>query len=96
MCPAAGWVLMRALSWAGRHETDGRIPGDVLDEFADDDKQEAVKALVEVGFLESPDTIGYEETGEYQIHDYLQYNPSREDAAARRAASAERKARQRA
>ncbi|EHN09402.1 Chromosomal replication initiator protein DnaA [Patulibacter medicamentivorans] len=88
--PAAVGLLTMAITYSAAHETDGVIDRDWFEEhciLAQLDADATIAALVDVGFLEQLD----EET--LQVHDYLDYQPSREKEQQRRAAEADRKAR---
>jgi hypothetical protein len=78
-----------ALSWCGEYLTDGFIPEAQIRRLSLSDNYQAIAAhLVSVGLWDIAD-------GGYQIHDYLEYNPSAEQVRAQRAANAERQARHR-
>lgn len=86
--PAAGWAVVVAFCYCGRHLTDGEFPlGPVLREAGvEKDKAEA---LVGVGMWhlhghDCPDCPQPRE-GKAQIHDYLQHQRSRAEAEAMRA-----------
>jgi hypothetical protein len=89
--PLAGWMHVAGLVYSGRYLTDGFVPTAMIPRLADfhgigiDDRvgelatfghdvenQELVDRLVELGMWEPV------ENG-YQIHDYLDYQPSREE-----------------
>lgn len=90
--PLAGWLHVCALVYCGRYLTDGFIPHGQVPKMADwtgialvppdnslasagsnVDWRQLVQRLVGVGLWVAVD-------GGYQIHDYLEYNPSREEA----------------
>lgn len=75
-----------ALSWVAQYEEDGRVSVEwVEDQLPEEaERASAVSALVDAGLWE-PNGSGW------LIHDYLEYNPSKEQAAAKRAADAARK-----
>jgi hypothetical protein len=97
--PLAGWVHVCGLCYCNRNLTDGYVPRNVARRLADFehigletggvpgmvavgvdvDCEMLVEALVEVGMWE-------EVEGGYLIHDYLDYNPSKDDVLARREA----------
>jgi hypothetical protein len=82
--PLAVALHIAALCYAARQRTDGFIPGAVVSRLVDIRKPAAeVARLVQAGLWESVE-------GGYAIHDYLAYNPSREQIDAERAATAER------
>lgn len=83
-------LLIASIIWCNRHLTDGRIPKAALPVLS---QKKTVKknaeALVRVGL--------WEDHGSYwQVHDYLDWNPSREEVEKQRAASAERMRKSRA
>lgn len=101
--PLAGWLHVCGLCYAARYLTDGFVPsaqvpsltrfdhvgyetGGVPGMFSvgeDADPFVLVDALVKVG-------MWHQVRGGYQIHDYLEYNPSREKALQKRADNAAR------
>ena len=85
--PAAVGLHARALSYAANHEQDGRVSRDALSALAHDDdlRDEAVQVLTDAG-------LWHENGDGYVIHDFLDYNPSRESLTERRKADRERKA----
>lgn len=83
--PAIGlWAL--AISWCNRRLTDGDVPGDRIRILGG--SKALADRLVSAGLF---DAAG----GDYRVHDFLQFNDSREDVIARREADAERKRRAR-
>ena len=78
-------TIVQLLCYAARNLTDGEIPARVIARM----DAETVAELVRVGLLDRG------EWGTYAIHDYLEYNPSREKVRADRAATAARVARHR-
>ena len=87
--PLAAWLHVTALCYSARHLTDGRIPKAKAVRLADiPDPAEHVAALLSEGmWVEEPD--------HYVIHDYLDYQPSRESVLAERSAARERMAKKR-
>ena len=84
--PLAGWLNVCALCYCGRYLTDGFVSSRQVRKLIDvDDITPLVTALVTNGLWD-------EVEGGYQIHDYLQYNPSREKTLADRKANAKRQA----
>jgi hypothetical protein len=104
--PLASWLYVCALQYASRSLTDGFVPirqvanlanfdgisvnlGSMLDGavgLGDDVHIGALaETLVDVGLWEPA-------PGGYQIHDYLEYNPSKADVLAQRRQNAERQA----
>lgn len=84
--PAIGLHVL-ALSWSNRYLTDGLVPADQVARLGGPRK--LAEALVAAGLWEL-DRAGY------RIHDYLDYNDSREVVLRRRNAEREKKRRQRA
>lgn len=80
-----------AISYCSRHETDGIVDIEWIAEKIPSAKERArvLAALVDCELFEPVDA------GHFRIHDYLDYNPSRAQLQAKRAADAERKARAR-
>ena len=75
-----------ALSWCGEYLTDGFIPEAQVRRLSLSDNYQATAAhLVSVGLWDIAN-------GGYQIHDYLEYNPSAEQVKADREANAKRQA----
>lgn len=76
-----------ALAWVANHEQDGKVPPHVVAMLMPDqpDRDRAVATLVDVG-------LWHENGAGYVIHDYLDYNPSREYLEQRREADRDRKA----
>jgi len=73
------WV--RAASWAAAYETDGLVPTDVMRGFG---RPRDAAALVEAG-LWVPCASGF------WLHDFLKYNPSKEQLEAERAKARRRR-----
>ena len=81
--PLASWLYVCSLTFAGQYLTDGHIPSTMLGMLAAvDNAQELADRLVDVGLWE-------EVEGGYQIHDFTEYNPTREEVRGVRAARAE-------
>lgn len=76
---AAGWLHVCGLCYCGRYLTDGVVPAAQAFRLTGMDKQ-MVKHLLE----RLVDVCLWENTpsGDYQIHDYLDFNPSREESLA--------------
>lgn len=88
------WV--RALSWCGDHETDGVIRKAAAtamavvvaaDPLCSGTADELIERLVRIGLWEQLPG------GDYRVHNFLDYNPSREQLQAKRAKVAARVAR---
>lgn len=86
--PVAGWLHVCALCWCSRQLTDGHIPEGIVSRLADVPRpMREVERLVAAG-LWVPDTA----IGGWWIHDYAEFQVSRESALAHReAVSAERR-----
>jgi hypothetical protein len=87
--PAAVGLHAMAITYSSRHETDGYVDLDWLEEKLPNarNRERVLRALVETGLLEAVDD------GRFQVHDYLDYNPSSAQLQDRRRKDAERKAR---
>src|SRR5256885_1498948 len=85
LAPLALGLQMRALCWASRHLTDGALPKDCLPSLLMDldPTFDWASAMVRAGLWKKT-------RAGYTIHDYLQYNPSREESAAARERNAQR------
>jgi len=71
-------MWLSGLVYAARRSTDGFIPASLpRRESGEEDPQPYVDALIEAGLWRRVE-------GGYQIHDYLEYNPSKADADAKR------------
>jgi hypothetical protein len=91
---AAELLWRRSISWSGKHLTDGLVRREALPVLFGNlselgvAQDAAVARVVAAGLWEET------ESG-WQIHDYLEYNPSRRAVRARRNLEREKKARQR-
>jgi hypothetical protein len=85
--PEAMGLFLLALSWCADYLTDGFVPEIQVRRllFVCDDPLAIADKLVGAELWERAD-------GGYQIHDYLEYNPSAEQVKAERAANAKRQA----
>lgn len=81
--PLAECLFVRGLTYAARYLTDGFVPASHLRRMGDMDAIEEAGQLVAVG-------LWHEAGGGYQIHDYLDYNPSAEKVKAEREAARDR------
>jgi hypothetical protein len=85
--PLAGWLHVAATCYCSRHLTDGFLPSGALSRLATFPRRvqasDLAAALVRVGLWEQA------EDG-YRVHDYLDYNPSREQVERKRAEWADR------
>lgn len=87
--PLAGWLHVCGMLYCARLLTDGFIPAGQVRKLADVDNAGALAdTLVEVGLWDRVD-------GGFQVHDYLEYNPSREKVLAERDANKQRQERYR-
>ncbi len=93
--PLAGWLWVCAIAWSNRNGTDGRIPRQKITALADFDgigvytgtftgddvdPRDLAQHLVDVGLFEPlPD-------GSWMIHDYTDYQLTKDEMAERRAA----------
>jgi hypothetical protein len=82
---AATGLWVRCATYSAQYLTDGHIPADVARGFG---RPREITALVDSGL--------WVDNGDgYLMPDYLDYNPSREQVLAERAAARERQARKR-
>lgn len=86
----AGWLHFAAVCYCNRQLTDGVIPKGVVSRLTDrKNPHKLARKLIEVGlWIEHPEG--------YAVHDYLDYQQSREQVLAQRAASSERQRKGRA
>ena len=83
----AAWMDVCGMCYAARYLTDGFVPTKQVPKLTDKpNPDELAQILVDVGLWEP-------RPGGFQIHDYLDYNPTREQVLRQRAADLERKAR---
>jgi hypothetical protein len=80
-----------AISYAADHETDGAVPAWFVEGLLPKPKERklVISTLADLIMLE-------EAGGDFAVHDFLDYNPSKADLAARREREAERKRKARA
>lgn len=92
LSPAAGWLHVCALCWCNRNLTDGIVPKGVEKRLT---ASTGVKKLTDELVTKG---IWIDEGDQWRIHDYLDFQPSREQVEEERAKAAERqrKARERA
>lgn len=84
--PAALGLHARAMSWVAKQETNGHLPEDIAAMLQPDDTERdaMVSVLVDTGL--------WHENGEgFVIHDYLDYNHSREELQEKRRRDRDRK-----
>lgn len=74
--PLGGWLYVCGLTYCARYLTDGFIPASRVKLMADiPNIQQVASKLVDLGLWEVAD-------GGYLVHDYLEYNPSSDEARA--------------
>lgn len=85
---AALGLWVRALSYVAHYETDGAIDEDTMLSLSSSRRgvRKLMDELLETGLLDRADDGGL------RIHDYLDYNPSREEVSARRQSDVRRQA----
>lgn len=81
-------LWLAACCWSSRYETDGHLPSEIVKRLPWH-APEAVAELVAAGLWEGSE-------GGWQIHDFLKFNPSREQREGKRVAWRERQAQHRA
>ncbi len=87
--PLAGWLFVCGLGYCARQLTDGFIPEAQVRKLADlKNAGREAQRLVDAGLWERVD-------GGYQVHDYLDYQPSAEKVLGDRSAAQERMRRRR-
>jgi hypothetical protein len=88
---AAVGLWTQAIVYSARHLTDGYIENTWLEEKVPQRRQreELVTRLVEARMFDANGGAGY------VVHDYLDFNPSREEVMRRRELAAERKRKER-
>jgi hypothetical protein len=80
----AAWQFVCGLAYCNKHLTDGFIPRGAVRRLADvEDPFRLAATLVDVGLWESVD-------GGWMVHDYLNYQPSRQTVVTEREKTAER------
>lgn len=89
--PAAGFLHVRAITYCCKHLTDGRITKQAVESLVpvQRDRDEQTGALLETG-------LWYDDGDAYAIHDFQDYQPTRDEVAEKRRKDRERKARERA
>jgi uncharacterized phage protein (TIGR02220 family) len=84
----ARWIHVAAISWCSKHQTDGVIPKRKAYQLGAEDEAcrpiEWIQELLSTGLFEEHGDA------EYLVHDFLVYNPSAEENAARREAIEEK------
>ncbi len=85
--PAAFGLYVAGMAYAARNLTDGYVPSEKVERLLNwDDGDDAVAALKELQRAH----LWRSENGGFRIHDYLDYNPSRERVLADREAAKKR------
>lgn len=89
--PSSIALFALAISWSAGHEQDGHVSQEAMEMLLPSAKrrQKALDVLDEVGLIQRNGD------GAYVIHDYLDYNLSREDLEKRRRSDRGRKASER-
>lgn len=84
-------LYIRAATYCARHLTDGKLRPNVVESLVplQRDRERQVKALIDAGLF-------YDHEGQFYIHDYLDYNPSRKETVEKREAERVRQAEKRA
>lgn len=82
---AAFRLHVAGLAYCARHLTDGHIPGEEIPRLVRRFRKTAPSELVDAG-------LWMPALNDYVVHDYLQWNPSREQVLARREKATKRKA----
>lgn len=89
LSPAAGWLHVCALCYCGRHLTDGLVPKGVEKRLTSTtNTTRLVNELIRA-------RLWVDEGDAWRIHDYLDYQPSREKVEKERDSAAERQRRAR-
>ena len=87
-------VWLACGAWSGHHLTDGSIPHDVVED--EGGKQADAKALVDANLWHSNghdcSRCPQPAKGDYQFHDWLDWQPARDEVLAKRTEEAQRKA----
>jgi len=82
--PLAAWLNVCAICYSSRYLTDGFVPAGQVRKLADlEDAMQLAERLVAAGLWERV-------PGGFLVHDYLEYNPSREKVNAEREAARRR------
>lgn len=82
--PLAAWLYVCGLTYVARQLTDGFIPESKVRSLADiSNWRQLADRLVKIGLWEKVDDG-------FQVHDYLDYNPSRQQVLANREATKQR------
>lgn len=86
--PMALVLFIRSVTYCARHQTDGWLTNSLIEALVplQRDREAQVKALLD------QEMWHVHEDGRTYVHDYLDYNPSREEIAEKRRQERERKA----
>lgn len=89
---AAAALHVHAITYCARHETDGHITRDWIEDRIPNarERDAALEALLDTGLFDANGDGGF------IVHDYLDFNPSRAEASEKRRKDSERKAKGRA
>lgn len=90
VCPAAGFLHVRAIAYCSKHLTDGLISREMVAVLTpvQSDRDEQVEALFETGLWFQDEDTGPDH---YGIHHYLDYQPKKDDVIERRLKDRDRK-----
>lgn len=80
--PLACWVWIECLCYSARNLSDGRVPRKGVDRWGSPEITQRLIDLAMLDLTDNPDIL--------QVHDYLDYNPSRLDVEAGREATRQR------
>lgn len=87
--PLAGWLFVCGLAYCNRQLTDGFIPKATMPRLSTvPNPAKVARALVDAGLWDAVD-------GGWQVHDYLDFQPSRDKVLAERAAATARQQKRR-
>lgn len=92
-CRAAVGLHVMAITYCAMHETDGVIDADFVEALIPNtrERKQTLDALITAGLWHAASQPGF-----YCLNDYLEFNPSSSQIAARRKRDADRKAQARA
>jgi hypothetical protein len=88
--PAAGFLHVRAITYCCKHLTDGFFPKSLVETLVpvQRDRDEQLAALIEIG-------LWYDRGEQYAIHDFQDYQPTKDEVAEKRRKDRERKRQER-
>lgn len=98
---AALGLWLKAGAYASRHLTDGMVPGDIAKMHSKGSKTQIARLVAAGLWHEHGHTCRHPKclqpaAGDYAIHDYLEYNPTRAKVTEQRERAADKKRKQRA